>query len=613
MGKVSEIRKLVAIMFTDMVGYSSLSQQKEILALELLEIHREKVRLSLKNHNGIEIKTMGDAFMVEFASALDAVNCAIQIQERFKGYNDQQIDDLKQIYLRIGIHIGDVIHREGDIFGDGVNISSRLEPLALPGGICISEDVFRQIRNKVPVKLEKMDNQKLKNIQIPVAVYQILQFANPNAIKVKSDSKRIAVLPFHNISTDNESDYFSDGLTEEIIIRLSRIKELRIASRTTSMRYKDTTLDIRSLGKELKAKYLLIGSVRKDNETLRISTELIDVETDTHLWAKIYRGKKADVFDIQEKVSKKIVSSMRLTLTPKEKVALAKSATMNSDAHDSNLRAREFLFRYTKSYLLLAIDLFQNAIDLDPKYATAYAGMAEACALLYETHDKDIKWIKKAEESSLKALIYDSSSSEAYSALGLVYYNKNLPKEALIAAQKGITFDPDNFFAYWVRGRLYRVMDRDSEAIYDFNKVLELNGDFHSPYGDLQMVYETLHDEKKLQETVERAVLFYPNYLLHHPDDSRAHQFYAFTLKRLGRLEEAKEEMYKGIEQNPNDPIIIYNAACFFALVNDKPAAFANLKKAIDNGFGNYEYVRHDPDFEGLREEAEYIALIQGK
>ena len=431
--------------------------------------------------------------------------------------------------------------------------------------------------------------------------------------QANNDNKKLVVLPFQNLSTGNDSNYFSDGLTEEIIIRLSGINELDIASRSTSMRYRNFGLDIAALGRELNASFLLQGTVRKHADDLKISTALIDVAKDKELWAQIYRGKIADVFDIQEKVSKKIVKSLQLKLSPKEKVALSKRATKNSDAYDANLRAREFLFRYTKSYLLLAIDLFQNAIDLDPKYAAAYAGMAEACALLYETHDKNLKWIKKAEQASLNALIYDSTSSEAYSALGLVYYNKNLPKEALIAVEKAILFDPDNFFAYWVRGRLYRVMDRDAESVIDFNKVLELNRDFHSPYGDLQMAYETLHDQKNLQDTIERATLFYPTYLLHHPDDSRAHQFYAFTLIRLGRLEEAKKEMCKGIEQNPNDPIIIYNAACFYALIDDKTAAIDYLKKAIDSGFGNYEYIKHDPDLDSLRKEPGFIALIQGK
>jgi TolB-like protein/Flp pilus assembly protein TadD len=453
----------------------------------------------------------------------------------------------------------------------------------------------------------------------PKGIKKIKNAETQTSISPKSDhklsnkNKKLAVLPFQNISSDNDSNYFSDGLTEEIINRLSGIKELDVASRSTSMRYKDSELDIASLGKELKASFLLQGTVRKLEDDLKISTALIDVEKDAQLWAEIYHGKLEDVFGIQEQVSKKIVKSLQLKLTPKEKVALGKRATMNSDAYDANLRAREFLFRYTKSYLLLAIDLFQDAIDLDPKYAAAYAGMAEACALLYETHDKKLKWIKKAEESSLKALIYDPTSSEAYSALGLVYYNKNLPKEALIAAEKGIAFDPDNFFSYWVRGRLYRVMDRDAEAVFDFNKALELNGDFHSPYGDLQMAYETLNDKKNLQDTIERAALFYPSYLLHHPDDSRAHQFYAFTLKRLGRLEEAKKEMQKGIKQNPNDPIIIYNAACFYALIEDKKAAVKNLKRAMDNGFENYDYLRHDPDLISLQNEPDFIELMKDK
>ena len=284
------------------------------------------------------------------------------------------------------------------------------------------------------------------------------------------DNKKLVVLPFQNIGTNNGSNYFSDGLTEEIIIRLSAIKELDIVSRRTSMRYRDSELDIVSLGRELNVRYLLHGTIRKHNGHLRISTELIDVKRDSELWAESYSGKMADVFTIQEKVAKKIVASLQLKLTPKEKVALNKRATLNSEAHDANLRAREYLLKYTKSYLLLAIELFQNAIDMDPKYADPYAGMSEACGLLYETHDRNPLWLEKAKESALKALMYNPSSSEAYSALGLVYYNKKLLNEALIAVQKAISFDPDNFFAYWIRGRLYRMQDKDTEAIIDYGR-----------------------------------------------------------------------------------------------------------------------------------------------
>jgi TolB-like protein/Flp pilus assembly protein TadD len=430
---------------------------------------------------------------------------------------------------------------------------------------------------------------------------------------LNNDNKKLVVLPFQNISSKNGNNYFSNGLTEEIIVRLSGIEELDIASRSTSMRYRDSQLDTESLGRELNARYLLGGTVRRHKKDLRISTELIDVKKDATLWAEIYQGSITDVFVFQEQVSTKIVKSLQLNLSPKEKVALGKKATPNIEAHDANLKAREFLFKYTKSYLLLAIDLFQNAIDLDPKYATAYAGMSEACALLYETHDRNPIWLSKAEESALKALIYDPSSSEAYSALGLAYYNKNSLNDALIAVQKAISFDHNNFFAYWIRGRLYRMMDRDSEAVIDFNKVLEINGDFHSAFGDLQMAYEKLEDKKNLQNCIQKAALFYPSYLLRHPEDSRAHQFYAFTLKRMGRLEDAKEEMDKGLKQNPNDPIIIYNAACFYAMIGDKKIAIENIKKAIDNGFGNYEYIKHDPDLNSLRKEPGFTALMPGK
>jgi TolB-like protein/Flp pilus assembly protein TadD len=452
-----------------------------------------------------------------------------------------------------------------------------------------------------------------KGIKKTKNVEEVTSVSPKSNHELNKNSKKLAVLPFRNISSENGSDYFSDGLTEEIIIRLSKIKELEIASRSTSMRYKNSDLEIGLLGRELKARYLLQGTVRKRNSDLRISTELIDVVKDSELWAEIYSGKMTDVFEIQEKVSKRIVKSLQLRLSPKEKVALSKRATTNSDAFDANLRAREFLFRYTESYILLSIDLFQKAVDIDSKYATAYAGMSEAYALLYETHDRKLIWLEKAEETALKALIYDSGSSEAYSALGLVYYNKNSLDEALIAVQKAISFDSDNFFAYWIRGRLYRMKDRDSEAVIDFNKVLELNGNFHSAYGDLQMSYEKLEDKENLQKTIQRAALFYPDYLLHNPEDARAHQFYAFTLERLGRRKEAKVEMHKGIEINPNDLIIIYNAACFYALIGDKKSSIENLKRAIDNGFENFEYIKHDPDLYSLKKEPDFIELIQGK
>jgi adenylate cyclase len=605
-----ESRKLAAIMFTDMVGYSAMSQKNESLALELLEFHRELLREIFVIHEGNEIKTIGDAFLVEFASALDAVNCSIEIQQKLHEYNSSCPKD-RHVFLRIGIHVGDVVHRKGDIYGDGVNISSRLEPLAQPGGICISEDVARQVQNKLSVSLEKMSKQALKNIELPVEIYQIQLHESPK-LESKPDINKLAVLPFENMSPDRETDYFSDGLTEELIMRLSRIKELQVVSRTTIMQYKNAQKDMHTLGSELNARYILEGSVRKHMDNLRITAQLIDVKTDSHLWAETYKGNMEDVFDIQESVAKQIVQAMRLTLTPAEEVELGKRATLNTEAFDLNLHAREFLFKSAKSYLLSAVDLFQEAIKLDPRYAAAYAGLGEAYAIIYVWHDKKDAWIEKAMDAALKALMYDNTSSEGYTALGLAYYSKRSHGEALTAIEKAVELDPENFFAYWIKGRILRALDDFEGAVHQFLKVLELNPDFHTVYIELQMEYDRLGQKEKKDEVIEKAVKFYPAYLLRHPDDARAHIFFAGVLLSVEKFDDAKFRLERAIDLSPNDANMMYNVACNYSRMGELDLAIENLRKAIENGFVDYEYFKRDPDFDNIRKEPGFIEIMKG-
>lgn len=461
--------------------------------------------------------------------------------------------------------------------------------------------------------MEKMDKQSLKNIDLPVEIYQIQLFAAPKIESRKEKNKNLAVLPFQNISPDQATDYFSDGLTEELIMHLSHIKELKVISRTSIMKYKNAQMDIHELGKKLNARYILEGSVRKHEDNLRITAQLIDVETDTHLWAQTFKGNMADIFDIQESVAKQIVQAMRLTLTPAEEVALGKRPTLNTEAYDLNLHAREFLFRSSKSYLLTAVDLFQEAIKLDTRYAGAYAGLGEAYAIIYIWHDKKPIWLEKAMDASLKALMYDNMSSEGYTALGLVYYIKKSHDEALTSIQKAIELDPDNYFAFWIRGRIYRALDQDIDAVEQFNKVLELNPDFHNAYPDLRMAYKHMGNKKQEEATVQRALAFYPPYLLRNPDDARAVIFYATTLQNVGRNDEAKLKMQRAVELSPNDANMIYNAACFYSTMNEKEEAIEHLKKAISNGFVDYDYFERDPDFDNIREEPGFIELMKGR
>jgi serine/threonine protein kinase/Tfp pilus assembly protein PilF len=425
--------------------------------------------------------------------------------------------------------------------------------------------------------------------------------------------KAIAVLPFNNISAEKESDYFSDGLTEELIMNLSRLKDMRVVSRTTSMQYKGTTKGIREIGGDLGVRYIIEGSVRKFQDNLRITAQLIDVEKDAQLWAETYKGNLADVFDIQEKVSKQIVDALTLKLTPMEKVVLEKRSTLNSEAFDCYLRARDFLNKRTKNSINFAIQLFQKAIEIDPRYAGAYAGLGEAYATIYHNFESNFAWLDKAIESSLRAITYDSNLSEAYSSLALAYFYKKSIDEAFEAGKKAIELDPQNFNAQWILGRIYLSTDRFREAVELFKKVVELNPDFYSAYGDLIIAYERLGDKEKGNEALRESLNVYPKFFMQHPDDARAHLFYANALVRSDQIEKAKREAAKAIEINPTDPLVQYNVACFYALIGEKKLAVQTLKNAMLSGHQDYEWTKRDSDLDSIREEPEYIELMKGK
>jgi serine/threonine protein kinase/Flp pilus assembly protein TadD len=433
------------------------------------------------------------------------------------------------------------------------------------------------------------------------------------AATVQARTKAIVVLPFGNISQEKESDYFSDGLTEELIASLSKLKDIRLIPRATSMLYKGTTKDVRTISSELGTRYILAGSVRKFQDNLRITVELIDVEADAQLWAETYKGKLADVFDIQEQVSKQIVDALRVKLSPTEKVVLSKRSTENAEAFDCNLRARDFLYRRTKSNIMFAIQLFQKAIELDGRYAAAYAGLGEAYATLYHDYDSKDLWLDKAIESCLKALMYDPTLSEAYAALGLAHFSKKDFEEAIISTRKAIDLDPSNFVAYWILGRIYHTSDRDDEAITLYQKAIELNPDFHTAYGDLRMIYERLGKTEEYKRILDQLLELFPRYLSKHPDDARSHIYYATDLAQVGRVEEAKAEAAKALELSPGDPLMLYNAACCYARMRENRLAVDALKNSVAAGLEDYEWFKRDPDLDHIRNEPEFIELMKDK
>src|SRR5262245_45308841 len=432
-----EYRKLTAIMFTDMVGYSALAQRNEALALELLEEHRCLLRPIFPQFNGREVETAGDAFLVEFASALEAARCAVEIQ-RFLSERNQVQPAERHIRLRIGIHVGDVVHKDGKVMGDAVNIAARIEPLADQGGICVTRAVFEQIENKVPQKLIPLSKPELKNISANVEVYKLVlgggvvaesarksrrllavvvlfvvtlnailflkfglyrnesESSSTNTVRTTltnasaaapaatgtADQKSIAVLPFVTISPDKDNEYFSDGITEEILNALARTPGLRVAARTSAFSFKGKNESVQRIGEALQVGVVLEGSVRRAGNQLRITAQLINVADGFHLWSDTFDRKAEDVFAIQTEVAQRVQEALKVKLLAGTSSNATLAGTDNLEAYDLYLRGRHFWNQRTSADIQRAVGLFQQATEKDPRFAGAYGGLASSYVIL---------------------------------------------------------------------------------------------------------------------------------------------------------------------------------------------------------------------------------------
>jgi len=467
---------------------------------------------------------------------------------------------------------------------------------------------FEKILKK---SLQKDKNLRYQNID---EIVDEIEKNNRMIIKGKhTDKKSIAVLPFENISPDKDAGYFADGLAEELIVNLTKLKKIKVIPRTISFRYKSTDTNFKTLGNELDASYLVTGSVRKFRNKLRISVQILDTLLESQKWAETYKGNLTEIFDIQEHISKQIVDALSVNITPDEEDNLIKRRTLNADAFDYYLKARNYLYSRTKINLEFAMELFQKAIEMDPKFASAYAGLGEAYAAVYYDFDSNEAWLNKAIESSFTALIQDPTLSEAYTALGFSYFCKNSVQEAIIAIKKAIELEPSYFINYWILGRIYHSTLKSKEAIGLYKKAIELNPDFHTAYTHLRMIYEQLGEKEKLRELMNKLCEIFPRYLLKHPNDGRARTYYAKVLASLGKLEDAKSEEANAIKLNPDDPLMLYNAACFYSLIGEKKLAIEYFKEAMHLGFANYTWIKIDSDLDPIRNEPAFIKLIKDK
>jgi len=422
----------------------------------------------------------------------------------------------------------------------------------------------------------------------------------------------LAVLPFDNISPDQETDYFSNGLTEELIARLSIVSEIELISRWASMQLKDRKQDIRAIGNELGARYIVGGSVRRFQDSVRITVQLVDVATNRQIWGNTYKGKLDDIFDIQEQVAQQIVEALKLKLTFSEKVSLTKRQTLNAQAYDLYLRGEDYLYRLTKRSVERAIQLFEKAIELDPRYAAAYAGCSGAYGQMYWLFSRDERYREKARELSFKALMYDNNLAEAYTAMGVSYFIWGKFEEAAASARKAIELDPEDFIAHWTLGRIHFANGEYEQAYEMYQRVIKLKPEFLNAYSDLRMTCQRLGREADADRARNEQLERMPTYLLQNPDDARQRMLYATVLAEVNRRDDAVRECSLAIESSPGDPVMLYNVVCVYSRLGEPQRAIETLRQAIAAGYENFPWLHNDPDLDTLRDHPEFQALVPG-
>ncbi len=562
-------RKLAAVMVTDIVGYTTMAQRDEALALELLEEHRNLLRTRFARHGGREIKTMGDGFLVDFTSALSATECTIDIQQSMRARNAEAPEE-RRVLLRIGIHVGDVIDQEGDLLGDGMNVASRIEPLAQPGGVCVTAQVYELVRNRIRLPFSSLGRRQLKHIGVPVALYRLVfPWEEVPAAPAPAEPTRIAVLPLVNISPSAEDAYFSDGMTGELIYTLSRLPALRVIAQTSAMKYRDSRKSVAEIAKELNVGTVIEGSVRKAGSRVRITLQLVDAESEEYLWSEAYDRNLEDVFALQEEIAQQVAQVLQVELLGKERSRVCVPPAADVDAYMLYLQGRHFWNRRSEEGVRRAAELFEQAICLDDRYAPAYAGLADAHAVL-------VNWgyapkrdaLKEARQAAEKAIALDPSLAEAHASLGLVLleeaddlaraeesfrratalnpsyapahhwlanvlHTTGRTEEGLQEIRKALQLDPLSPTIAVVAGEFLYEAGREDEAISQWRRALEIAPGFVRARFSLAHAYQAAGDWERANEALTQA-------LTADPEAPTAHAEYGAHLLCLGRVEEAR-------------------------------------------------------------------------
>jgi adenylate cyclase len=523
-------RRLAAIMFTDTVGFTAVAQRDEALAFGLLEEQRQVVRPLLVEHRGREVKTTGDGFLVEFGSALEAVRCSVAIQSALARVNDPRPED-ERLMVRIGIHLGDVLHTGTDVAGDAVNVASRIEPLAPPGGVCVTAQVQASVVNKIQASFESLGTPQLKNVAIPVEVFRIAGLGAPSpnrdsqgqeaaqvAARPAFPRDRVAVLPLTNINPDPADEFFADGMTEELISSVSRTRGLRVIARTSVMRYKGTEKSIADIGRELNVGSVLEGSVRRVGDKVRISIQFVDASNEEPQWSHDYDRELKDILAIQSDIARKVAEELHEHVLGKLPSGRRRQPKTNPDAYLSYLRGRQAWNRRTEASLKQAVAFFEEALSLDEKYAAAYTGLADSyatLALLEFLPPREA--FPKAREAAGAALALDPNLAEALSSLSLIKFQYDWDWQGAEAGFKAaLALNPNYAPAHHFFADYLKAMGRFDEAIAEIQLAHELDPlSLAINTGVGHVLYLSGQYDRAIEQ-YRRAVELDPNFMMTH-------------------------------------------------------------------------------------------------
>ena len=543
-------RRLTAIFAGDVAGYSRLMGVDEEGTLARLNAHRrEFLEPKIADHRGRIVKRTGDGILIEFASAVDATRCAVEIQRGMIKRNASVPQD-KRIEFRIGVHVGDVIIEDGDMFGDGVNIAARLEGIAQPGGICISDDAYRQVRGKLDANFQDAGEQELKNIARPVRVYKLSaggQLTEP-AMLTLPDKPSIAVLPFQNLSGDPEQDYFADGMVDDIITGLSRIKWLFVIARNTTFTYKGRAVDVKQVGRELGVRYVLEGSVRKAADRVRVTGQLIDAETGAHVWAERYDRKADDIFALQDDITLSVVGTIEPSLRQAEIERVKRKRSDNLDAYDLVLQAQPDVYSRIPVRCAKALLLLERALALDPTYGLAHAYAAECHHSIFLRGGLQEEHRTASIRHAESAIAYGHDDASALAFAGFVIgMDKHDRAAAFTAFEAALSVSPSSALTYILGSVILAFAGEPERAVEWAERGLRLSPfDLYRASAFCSFAFAHFQQGRYADaaDAARKAIQVTPGF-------SVCHMALAAPLAKLGRFEEARAAAARVLELQP--------------------------------------------------------------